>query len=53
MLTLLEHMTNEGFLHTAHQVKPLVIDQAKDIVPAILAANGRAHEGDPKIIEKM
>jgi hypothetical protein len=34
-------------------VKPLVIDQAKDIVPAILAANGRAHEGDPKIIEKM
>jgi uncharacterized protein (TIGR00730 family) len=53
MLTLLEHMTNEGFLHTAHQVKPLVIDQAKDIVPAILAANGRVHEGDPKIIEKM
>ena len=53
MLTLLEHMTTEGFIHTAHQVKPLVIDEAKDIVPAILAANGRAHEGDPKIIEKM
>ncbi len=53
MLSLLEHMTAEGFLHTAHQVKPLVIDKAEDIVPAIIAANGKAHEGDQKIIEKM
>ncbi|MBO1038796.1 TIGR00730 family Rossman fold protein [Brucella pituitosa] len=53
MLSLLEHMTTEGFLHTAHQVKPLVIDKAEDIVPAIIAANGKAHEGDQKIIEKM
>jgi predicted Rossmann-fold nucleotide-binding protein len=53
MLSLLEHMTAEGFLHTAHQVKPLVINKAEEIVPAIIAANGKAHEGDQKIIEKM
>ncbi|MBN9044429.1 MAG: TIGR00730 family Rossman fold protein [Rhizobiales bacterium] len=53
MLALLDHMRAEGFLHTAHQVQPLVIDKAEDIVPAILAANGRASEGDPAIIEKM
>ncbi len=41
MLSLLDHMRAEGFLHTAHQVQPLVIDKAEDIVPAILAANGR------------
>lgn len=53
MLALLDHMRNEGFLHTAHQVQPLVIDRAEDIVPAIISANGRAYEGDRKIIEKM
>lgn len=53
MLDLLDHMRNEGFIHTAHQVQPLVIDRAEDIVPAIISANGRAYEGDTKIIEKM
>lgn len=53
MLALLDHMRNQGFLHTAHQVQPLVIDRAEDIVPAIISANGRAYEGDRKIIEKM
>jgi uncharacterized protein (TIGR00730 family) len=53
MLSLLDHMRAEGFLHTAHQVQPLVIDKAEDIVPAILAANGKPREGNPEIIEKM
>lgn len=53
MLKLVDHMTAEGFLHTAHHVKPLVIEQAEDIVPAILAANGTPREGDPAIIKKM
>lgn len=53
MLSLLDHMRAEGFLHTAHQVQPLVIDRAEDIVPAIIAANGKPREGDREIIEKM
>ncbi len=53
MLALLDHMRAEGFLHTAHQVRPIVVDQAEDIVPAILAANGREKAGDAEIIGKM
>lgn len=53
MLALLDHMRKQGFIHTAHQVQPLIIDRAEDIVPAIISANGRAYEGDRKIIEKM
>ena len=38
MLALIDHMRAEGFIHTAHLVKPLVVDQAEAIVPAILVA---------------
>ncbi|MFC4625142.1 TIGR00730 family Rossman fold protein [Daeguia caeni] len=53
ILKLLDHMQAEGFLHTSHQVQPLVIEKVQDIVPAILAANGRPREGDEEIISKM
>lgn len=53
MFKLLEHMTAEGFLHTAHQVQPMIIDAVDDIIPAILKANGREKQGDPEIIGKM
>lgn len=36
MLVLLEHMRNEGFVHTGHLVAPVVVDAAEAIVPAIL-----------------
>jgi uncharacterized protein (TIGR00730 family) len=52
LTTLLDHMREAGFIHTGHRVRPLVIDSADAIVPAILAA--RLHgEGDAAIIEKM
>src|SRR5690606_15087927 len=38
MLALLDHMRKQGFIHTAHQVQPLIIDRAEDIVPAIISA---------------
>ncbi|SKA36216.1 TIGR00730 family Rossman fold protein [Consotaella salsifontis] len=38
LLGLIDHMADAGFIHTAHQVRPLVIDRAEEIVPAILAA---------------
>lgn len=56
MLSLLDHMRGEGFVHTGHLVRPLVIDLPGKIVPAILseaAATGVPSEGDPKIIDRM
>ncbi|MBP1850806.1 TIGR00730 family Rossman fold protein [Rhizobium halophytocola] len=36
MLELISHMGEQGFVHTAHLVQPLVIDRAEDIVPTII-----------------
>jgi hypothetical protein len=49
-------MRDEGFIHTAHQVRPLVVNEVEAIVPAILSAAsaiGTPAEGVPSIIEKM
>ena len=53
MLELMKHMADEGFIHTAHLVKPLVIDRIEDIVPAILEAGRASREGDASVLEKM
>ncbi len=53
MLAMLDHMRNEGFLHTAQKVQPMIIDRPEDIIPAILTANGKADQGDPEIIGRM
>ena len=36
MMALMNHMREEGFIHTGHLVQPLLIDQAEAVVPAIL-----------------
>jgi uncharacterized protein (TIGR00730 family) len=56
MLALLEHMSEKGFIHSSHLVKPLVIDEADAIVPAILVAGSSVAEpaeGVQDVIEKM
>lgn len=56
MLSLISHMASEGFIHTAHQVRPLVVNEPEAIVAAILAAASVASspaEGVPSLIEKM
>ena len=56
MLKLMDHMTSEGFIHTSHLVKPLVVDNAVDIVPTLLAAEGavpRNGAADRAVIERM
>jgi uncharacterized protein (TIGR00730 family) len=56
MLALLDHMAEEGFIHTAHKVKPLVVDSAEAVVPAILAASSADQtptEGQSSVIDKM
>lgn len=52
MLSLINHMRGQGFIHTSHLVQPLVIDRAEDIVPAILAA-GTGNGADQSVIEKL
>ncbi|MGQ2906553.1 MAG: TIGR00730 family Rossman fold protein [Aliihoeflea sp.] len=55
MLALIDHMKAEGFIHSQHMVRPLVVTEPGRIVPAILdaAAPSADAEGDPEIIERM
>lgn len=54
MLELIEHMRREGFVHTGHLVRPLVVDAAAEIVPAILeTAAGNGSQGDQSVIGRL
>jgi hypothetical protein len=56
MMELIRHMTEEGFIHTAHRVQPLVVDRIVDIVPAIrkhAAAIAGSREGEETLISKL
>ncbi|HEV7256102.1 MAG TPA: TIGR00730 family Rossman fold protein [Mesorhizobium sp.] len=56
MLALLDHMRDEGFIHTGHRVQPLVVDDPGGIVPAIMVAasvTAEPSDGVPGVIEKM
>lgn len=52
---LLHHMREAGFIHTANLVKPLIVNHAEGIVPAILAASIKSgsEAGDGEIIGRM
>jgi len=56
MLALLDHMTAEGFIHTAQRVKPLVVADPEAIVAAIMVAGSSVDaptEGVQSVIDKM
>lgn len=56
MLALLDHMREEGFIHTGHLVQPTVVASPDAIVAAILtkaAADGAPTEGVKSVIDKM
>ncbi|RUW50715.1 TIGR00730 family Rossman fold protein [Mesorhizobium sp. M1A.F.Ca.ET.072.01.1.1] len=56
MLALIEHMSGEGFIHTAHRVKPLVVNDPEAIVAAIMVAGSSVDaptEGVQAVIDKM
>jgi uncharacterized protein (TIGR00730 family) len=46
MLDLIDHMREQGFIHCAHLVRPLVIDDVEEIVPTLLDHG----EGQPRAI---
>lgn len=55
MLALIDHMKAEGFIHSQHMVRPLVVAEPARIVPTILYAARQTTdaEGDQAIIERM
>ena len=56
MTALLDHMTAEGFIHTAQRVKPLVVNDPEAIVAAIMVAGASVDaptEGVQSVIDKM
>ena len=52
---LLNHMREAGFIHTSNLVRPLVINNAEAIVPAILAASVKVQSGggDAAVIDRL
>ena len=52
MRILIDHMAAEGFIHSAHQVRPIFVDAIADIVPAILA-HGDPKDGNDAVIKKL
>jgi uncharacterized protein (TIGR00730 family) len=55
MLALLDHMKEEGFLHSQHLIRPIVVEEASAIAPAIIEA-GKARSaavGDRSVIERL
>lgn len=55
MLKLIRHMADEGFIHTAHLVQPMVIDEPEEIVGALLDhwASQVDREGEAEIIARL
>ena len=56
MLDLLAHMRSEGFIHTSHLVKPIVVAEPEQVVPTILveaAADGAPAEGVGSVIDRL
>jgi uncharacterized protein (TIGR00730 family) len=55
MMALMEHMKREGFLHSAHLVQPLLVDDPADILPAVLeSASGHENrKGRDAIIDRL
>ena len=56
MLALIDHMSSEGFIHTAQRVKPLVVEDPEAIVAAIMVAGSSVDaptEGVQSVIDKM
>jgi uncharacterized protein (TIGR00730 family) len=55
LMALIDHMASQGFIHTAHRVKPLVIEDVETIVPNVIAAATEAAnaDGEAEIIERL
>lgn len=56
LLKLIEHMKEEGFVHAAHRLRPLAVDRAEEVVPAILEAalaERQTNGEDQAVVDKL
>lgn len=56
MLQLIDHMKAEGFVHSQHRLKPLIVDRVADVVPAIRETAARLADGeaaDRSVIDRL
>lgn len=55
LMALIRHMADAGFIHTAHQVQPMIVDRIEDIVPTLIQhwAGKVDREGESDIIDKL
>lgn len=55
VLALIDHMKEEGFLHSLQRIRPMVVDAADEIVPALLEAFAAEtpESGDPGVIDRL
>ncbi|MGI9402452.1 MAG: TIGR00730 family Rossman fold protein [Rhizobiaceae bacterium] len=52
LVNILDHMREEGFIHTASKVRPIIESDPDDLLAAIIA-RGVDGEGDASIIDRM
>jgi uncharacterized protein (TIGR00730 family) len=54
MRVMLDHIKTQGFLHSAHNIRTLMIEDATQIVPTLLGLAETKHaDGDAKIIDRL
>lgn len=52
MMALLDHMREEGFIHSANRVRPKVVQSVDEIVQ-ILSSASQSRDGEEAVIERM
>jgi uncharacterized protein (TIGR00730 family) len=54
MRVMLDHIKAQGFLHSAHNIRTMMVEAPEQIVPTLLDfANARNVDGDARIIDRM
>jgi uncharacterized protein (TIGR00730 family) len=54
MRVMLDHIREQGFLHSSHNIRMYLIEKPEDIVPQLQVMAEPAHpEGDARIIERL
>ena len=54
MRVMLAHIKDQGFLHSAHNIRMLTVERAEDIVPQLLGlSDAKSADGDARIIDRL
>lgn len=53
LLTLLDHMRAEGFVHTGNRVRPLVVESAEAVADVLVGIGRRPDQGAEAVIHRL